>query len=69
MARPQQSYFLVAKRILQFIKHIQDYSILYQSNNTSNLFDYVDFDWIKDMKHASFIFSIDTTFIFWSIRK
>lgn len=33
MARPQKSHLFAAKRILHYIKHIEDYGILYKNKN------------------------------------
>lgn len=42
MARPQKSHLLVAKRILKYIKNIQDYKKVYKNNIHDQFIDYVD---------------------------
>jgi len=76
MEKPKTPHFLVAKRILRYVKGTLDLDILYpysQKNIEGELLDYSDSDWCGDKddrkNNAGYVFKFRTTPISWCSKK
>ena len=73
MAKPLESHWIAAKRVLRYMKGTINFGIMYTDNCDVELTGYSDSDWARnpdDMKSTSgYAFNIGTGVVSWSSKK
>lgn len=73
MTAPKADHWIVAKRVLRYVKGTSNYGILYSRCNDPKLIGYTDSDWagsVDDKKSTSgYVFSLGSGAVTWSSKK
>ena len=73
MAKPLESHWIAAKKVLSYLKGTVNYGLMYSDNCDVELTGYSDSDWARDIEDRKstlgYAFNIQSEIVSWSSRK
>ena len=73
MAKPLESHWLVAKKVLRYLKETKNFGLMYADNCNVELIGYSDSDWARDIDDrkstSGYAFNIGSGVVPWSNKK